>query len=138
MEHVAGETLREFLWRRRHNLLRKDTAALVQALRKTCAAFAAHGVVVGDGMNPSNIIVRETTEAERFELVFIDYQNAKKCSDMFTRPAWLICVACASTEHAHAAHRCKRIGEGYTGKGGTVIQSARRIYAELVPEDAAI
>jgi tRNA A-37 threonylcarbamoyl transferase component Bud32 len=139
MEHVAGETLREFLWRRRRLLSREDAAALVQALRKTCAAFAAHGVVVGDRMNPSNIIVRE--KAGGYELVFIDYQNAKKCSDMFTRPAWLICVACASTEHARGADgrtRDVRMRDDCAGKGGTVVQSARRIYAELAKDAAAI
>ena len=135
MEHVAGETLREFLWRRRRQLWRDDAAALVQALRRTCAAFAAHGVVVGDRMNPSNIIVKECAQKATYELVFIDFQNAKKCRDMFTRPAWLICVACASTEHACDACAAKgRTRDVCAVKGGTVVQRARRIYTQVTSQ----
>jgi hypothetical protein len=118
---------------------RADAAALLQALRHTCAAFSEHGLVVGDRMNPDNIIVTErrqvsdNAESTPYELVFIDYQNAKKCSDMFTRPAWLICVACASTEHASDVKE-RGACEDCTCKGGTVMQSARRIYAELTSQ----
>lgn len=139
MEYVAGETLRQFLWRRRGCVQRADAAALLEALGNTCAAFTKHGLVVGDRMNPDNIIVRERlqvveiAEKTTYELVFIDYQNAKKCSDMFTRPAWLICVACARTEHACDVSR-RRTREDCTCKGGTVIQSARRIYTELTTQ----
>ena len=133
MEYVAGETLRDFLWRRRGRVQRADAAALLRALRHTCAAFTEHGLVVGDRMNPGNIIVRASADhAARYELVFIDFQNAKRCrdcGDMFARPAWLICVACASTEHACEGNGCAV--ETCAGKGGTVLQSARRIYAEL-------
>jgi hypothetical protein len=139
MQYVAGETLRQFLFRRRGCLQRADAAALLHALRHTCAAFSEHGLIVGDRMNPDNIIVRdrlqvaEVAEDTTYELVFIDYQNAKRCTDMFTRPAWLICVACASTEHACAVKR-RGTREDCTCKGGTVMQSARRIYAELTTQ----
>jgi tRNA A-37 threonylcarbamoyl transferase component Bud32 len=141
MEYVAGETLRQFLWRKRGCVQRADAAALLEAVRNTCLAFSKHGLVVGDRMNPDNIIVRErlqvaenaeNAEKTTYELVFIDFQNAKKCSDMFTRPAWLICVACASTEHACDVNGCSI--KACAVKGGTVIQSARRIYAELTTQ----
>lgn len=138
MEYVAGETLRQFLWRRRGCVQRADAAALLEALRNTCAAFSKHGLVVGDRINPDNIIVRarlefvENAEKTPYELVFIDFQNAKKCSDMFTRPAWLICVACASTEHACDVSGCSV--KACAVKGGTVLNSARRIYAELTTQ----
>lgn len=99
--------------------------------------FTEHGLVVGDRMNPGNIIVRvSANNTQQYELVFIDYQNAKNCNDMFARPAWLICVACARTEHAcdvngYAVKKC-------AVKGGTVLQSARRIYAELTTRTDAI
>jgi hypothetical protein len=140
IQYVAGETLRQFLWLRRRCVQRADAAALLEALRNTCVAFSKHGLVVGDRMNPDNIIVRErlqvaeNAEKTTYELVFIDYQNAKKCSDMFTLPAWLICVACASTEHACDV-KGRRTQQDCTCKDGTVIQSVRRIYAELTTQN---
>ena len=137
MEYVTGETLRDFLWRKRGNVQRADAAALVQALRHTCAVFTEHRLVVGDRMNPGNIIVRASAnDAAQYQLVFIDYQNAKSCNDMFARPAWLICVACARTEHACDVNGC--VVKKCDVKGGRVLQSARRIYAELTTRTDAI
>jgi len=133
MEYVPGETLREFLHHRRGAVDAQLAAALLQALKHTCDAFTQLGILLDDRNNPANMIVRVGTEQQpTYSIVFIDFQHNRwhhrTPSDMFSRPAWLICVAAAYTEHLHSA--CSEHASTPTStKGGAVLQRARCIYA---------
>ena len=133
MEYVPGETLREFLHHRRGSIDAQLAAALLKSLKHTCDAFAQHGIVLDDRSNLANMIVRVGTEPQRsYSIIFIDFQHNRwhhrAPSDMFSRPAWLICVAAAYTEHLHAAGREQPLLP-HLAKGGSVLQRARCIYA---------
>ena len=133
MEYVPGETLREFLYHRRGAVDAQLAAALLKSLKHTCDAFAQHGIVLDDRSNLANMIVRVGTEPQpTYIIIFIDFQHNRwhhrAPSDMFSRPAWLICVAAAYTEHLHAAGREQPLLP-HLAKGGSVLQRARCIYA---------
>jgi hypothetical protein len=131
MEYVPGETLLDFLRNRRGILLRKQTDALVRALKDTCDAFVEHAIMLDDRNNPANIIVQvDTEETPTYRIIFIDFQcnrwHHRTPSDMFSQPAWLICVAAACAEHAHT--RCT--------KSGGVLPRARCLFFEVVGQTA--
>ena len=132
MEYVPGETLREFLHRRRGSIDTQLAADLLQALKHTCDAFTQHGIVLDDRNNLANMIVWVGTgQQPTYRITFIDFQHnrwhSRTPSDMFSRPAWLICVAAACTEHLHAASsELPRLAD--RTKGGSVAQRARCIY----------
>jgi hypothetical protein len=131
MEYVPGETLLDFLRNRRGMLVRKQTDALVRALKDTCDAFAVHAIVLDDRNNPANIIVQvDTEETPRYRIIFIDFQS-NRChhrtpSDMFSYPAWLICVADACAEHARTR----------SAKSGGVLPRAQCLFFEVVGQTA--
>lgn len=132
MEYVPGETLREFLHHRRGAVDTQLAAALLHSLKHTCDAFTQQGITLDDRNNLANMIVRVGTEQQpAYSIIFIDFQHNRwhhrTPRDMFSRPAWLICVAAAYTQHVHS--ECsEHTHTPITTKGGAVLQSARRIY----------
>lgn len=132
MEYVPGETLRELLYHRRGAVDAQLADALLHSLKHTCDAFTQQGITLDDRNNLANMIVRPGTEPQTtYRIVFIDFQHNRwhhrTPSDMFSRPAWLICVAAAYTQHLHSP--CSEHTSTQTStKGGAVLQRARCVY----------
>ena len=138
MQYVPGETLREFLYKRRGRLQTEQAFALMRALKQTCDAFAQHGIVLQERCNPANIIVQQAPDDDaKYTVVFIDYQvktHHNRTRDMFSRPAWLISVSLAFAQHSLAAPTARAEAGTHT-KGGSVSQQARCILSQFQQEE---
>lgn len=130
MQYVPAPTLREFLQSTRGVLEQSRAHALLTALRRTCDEFGRHGILLDD-RSPSNVLVLEspTQASSPINIIFLDFQHQRWHSgpvpDMFSRPAWFICVAAAYSEHTRNTTE-NPTTKKHT-KGGTVLQSARRM-----------
>jgi hypothetical protein len=130
MQYLPAPTLRQFLHSTRGFLEQPRAYALLSALRGTCNEFGRHGILLDD-RSPDNLLVLEspTQASSSIHVLFLDFQHHRWHSgpvpDMFTRPAWLICVAAAYSEHTRNTTE-KHTTQTHT-KGGTVLQRARRM-----------
>jgi hypothetical protein len=140
MQYVPAPTLRQFLHITRGIFQQALADALLEALRRTCDEFSHHGILLDD-RSPANILVLQSPAAAStslpstsFRVLFLDFQTKRWHSgavpDMFSRPAWLMCVATAYAEHVSNTQKNQALETPTLKKGGTVLQRARAILAE--------
>jgi hypothetical protein len=140
MQYVSAPTLHQFLHTTRGVFHQALADALLEALRRTCDEFSHHGILLDD-RSLANILVLQSPAAASqslpstsFRILFLDFQHKRWHSgavpDMFSRPAWFICVAAAYTEHINNTQKEQTPETRVHKQGGAVLQRARVMLAE--------
>jgi hypothetical protein len=133
MQYIPAPTLRHFLHATRGTLEQPLANALLAALRRTCDEYSHYGILLDD-RSPENVLVLESpVDSLSLQVIFLDFQtkrwHSRAVPEMFSRPAWLICVDAAYAEHIRntTQNNTKNNTTQTQAKGGAVLQRAREM-----------